>query len=146
MPEVLKKAGWVFEQVTLQARDGEWWIGTGVGVYRFPAAEDFTQIKLARPLAVYTTADGLAASQVFRLFEDSSGAIWISTIGPPNGLARWQRSSAMMQDLANSAGLPSPKDDLARSFGEDRRGNIWIGFGGGLARYHLGQFHFFHHE
>ncbi|HVS81816.1 MAG TPA: two-component regulator propeller domain-containing protein [Pyrinomonadaceae bacterium] len=143
MPEVLNKTGWVFEQVTLQARDGEWWVGTGAGLYRFPAAENFTQIKLARPLAVYTTADGLAAPQVFRLFEDSSGAIWVSTIGAPNGLARWRRPSATMEDLANTPGLPSPKDDLARSFGEDRSGNIWIGFGGGLARYRQDSFTFF---
>ena len=143
MPEVLKKTGWVFEHVTLQAQDGEWWVGTGSGLYRFPAAENFTQIKFARPLAVYTTTDGLAALQVFRLFEDSSGAVWVSTIGPPNGLARWQRATATMQDLANTPGLPSPKDDLARSFGEDRSGNVWIGFSTGLARYRQGSFTFF---
>lgn len=135
MPEALKTTGWVFEQVTLQARDGEWWIGTGSGLYRFPAAENFTQIKLARPLAVYTTADGLATMQNFRLFEDSTGVIWVSTIGAPNGLARWERASGKIEDLGKSSGLPSPKDDLARSFGEDRSGNIWIGFGGGLVRH-----------
>ncbi len=143
MPEALEKTGWVFEQVTLQARDGEWWIGTGSGLYRFPAAENFTEIKLARPLSVYTTADGLATMQVFRLFEDSTGAIWVSTIGAPNGLARFKRASGRIEELGKSTGLPSPKDDLARSFGEDRSGNIWIGFGGGVARYRQGSFMFF---
>ena len=143
MPEVLKKPGWVFEQVTLQARDGEWWVGTGEGLYRFPAAENFTQINRAHPLAVYNTADRLATSQVYRLFEDSSGAIWVSTIGAPNGLARWQRANATMQDLANTPGLPSLKDNLPLSFGEDRSGNIWIGFSVGLARYRRGSFTFF---
>jgi ligand-binding sensor domain-containing protein/signal transduction histidine kinase len=149
MPEALKKersldkTGWVFEQVTLQARDGEWWVGTGEGVYRFPAAENFLRLERARPLALYTTASGLASPQVFRLFEDSAGAIWVSTIGPPNGLARWQGPASGLQDLANSPGLPSPKDDLARSFGEDRAGDVWIGFAGGLARYRAGGFKFF---
>ena len=42
------------------------------------------------PLAVYTTRDGLTAQQVFRLFEDSRGNIWISVIHPSaNGLGRW---------------------------------------------------------
>lgn len=143
MPEALQNSGWVFEQVTLQARNGEWWIGTGSGLYRFPATENLIQIKRARPLTVYTTADGLASMQVFRLFEDSTGAIWISTIGAPNGLARWQDSSGKLQDLANGPGLPSAKDDLARSFGEDSSGNVWIGFGGGVARYRSGSFTFF---
>jgi signal transduction histidine kinase len=35
------------------------------------------------------------------------------------------------------------KDDLARSFAEDRAGNIWIGFNTGLARYRAGAFTFF---
>lgn len=143
MPDGLNKTGWVFEEVTRQARDGEWWVGTGSGLYRFPAKENFTEIESTRPLAVYTTRDGLAALQVYRLFEDSTGAIWVSTIGSPNGLARWTRPSERIQDLGSSPGLPSPKDDLARSFGEDRSGNIWIGFGGGLARYRQGSFAYF---
>jgi ligand-binding sensor domain-containing protein/signal transduction histidine kinase len=143
MPSSLKKDGWVFEHVTLQTRNGEWWIGTGSGLYRFPATENFAGIKSARPLAVYTTADGLATQQVFRLFEDSTGDIWIATIGPPNGLARWRRATNKFEDLGNAESLPSPKDDLVRSFGEDSAGNIWIGFSAGLARFRSGRFTFF---
>ncbi len=136
--------GWVMEDVTLQARNGEWWVGSGLGLYRFPASDNFAQIKAARPLAVYTTKDGLAAPQVFRLFEDSRGDIWISTIAAlTNGLARWERASESMRDLSNSPGLPSLKDNLPRSFGEDRAGNVWIGFNNGLARYAQDSFKFF---
>src|SRR5262249_16128051 len=39
MPRTLADTGWIFENVTLQARNGEWWIGTGSGLYHFPAAE-----------------------------------------------------------------------------------------------------------
>lgn len=135
--------GWVGEGVTLQARNGEWWLGTGVGLYRFPATDDFAQLKRARPLAVYTTKDVLTAPQVFRLFEDSRGNIWVSTIAPPNGLTRWERPGETWHDLSNAPGLPSPKDDLARSFGQDSAGNVWIGFNGGAARYRDGSFTFF---
>ena len=136
--------GWVTEQVTLQGRNGDWWVGTGEGLYRFPAAQDLAQLETARPLAVYTTKHGLAGLQVFRLFEDSRGNVWVSTIDPnTNGLARWERGSEQMRDLARSPGLPSLKDDLPRSFGEDGSGNVWIGFNHGLARYAQGTFTFF---
>ncbi len=138
-PDVLAKVwiGWVGEMVTLQARNGEWWLGTGVGLYRFPAS-DFAQLARARPLAIYTTKDGLSALQIFRLFEDSRGDIWASTIAP-NGLARWERATEQWHDLSNAANLPSPVSALARSFGEDRLGNVWIGFDTGVARYRDGR-------
>ena len=55
VPGVLRSRyiGWVMEGITLQARNGEWWLGTGEGLYRFSTADDFTQIKAARPVAVY---------------------------------------------------------------------------------------------
>ncbi|PYS65121.1 MAG: hypothetical protein DMF76_03460 [Acidobacteria bacterium] len=135
--------GWVGEGLTLRGRNGEWWIGTGSGVYRFPAADDLTKLSTARPLAVYTTKDGLSASQVFRLFADSRGNIWISTIGSVNGLALWDAATRTLRDLSNVPGLIVSKEDLAHSFAEDRDGNVWIGFAGGLARYREGHFIFF---
>jgi signal transduction histidine kinase/ligand-binding sensor domain-containing protein len=138
------KLGWVGEQVTLRTRNGEWWVATGEGLYRFPPTESFAQLKTARPLAVYAPKDGLASVQVFRLFEDSRGNVWISTAGSiTNGLARWEPLDGRLHNLANAPGLPTLKDDLPRSFGEDRSGNVWIGFGGGLARYAQGRFSFF---
>jgi ligand-binding sensor domain-containing protein/signal transduction histidine kinase len=138
-PEALANAyiGWVGEKVTLQARDGEWWLGTGTGLYRFPPS-DFARLARARPLSVYTTKDGLSSLQVFRLFEDSRGDIWVSTIAP-NGLARWERATNRWHNLSNAANLPSPADALARTFGEDRLGNVWIGFDTGVARYRDGR-------
>lgn len=141
----IKKFGWVGEGLTLQARRGEWWIGTGEGLYRYPATDDFTRLQTTRPIAVYQTKEGISSpQQVFRIFEDSRGEVWASTIASPNGLARWDHTTETLQrDLANSPGLPSPTDDLARSFGEDRAGNVWIGFGGGVARYRRDRFDFF---
>ena len=142
LPNAIKNPGWVGEGITLQARSGEWWMGSGSGVYRFPRVDDLTRLKTARPLAVYTSKDGLADDQVYRLFEDSRGGIWISTIGPVNGLARWDPTTGT-HDLTTTPGLPSFKEELARSFGEDRNGNVWIGFGSGLVRYRQGAFTLF---
>ena len=69
--DAVSDIGWVTEHVTLQARNGDWWVGTGEGLYRFPPVNTSPTLSRA-PLAVYTTKDGLAAWQVFRLFEDLS--------------------------------------------------------------------------
>ena len=139
LPEAIHKewVGWVGERVTLQTRSGEWWIGTAAGVYRFPAVS-FPELKKARPIAIYRMP------QVFRLFEDSHGDIWISTTTSAiNSLARWDHTTGMVRDAAGIPGLEPARDDLARSFGEDAAGNMWIGFGQGLARYRDGRFTFF---
>ena len=138
-PKAPSDYGWGYEQNPVRTRAGEWWLGTGAGLYRFPASDDFTSLKTARPVAIYTTKDGLASPQVFRVFADSGGNVWVSAFG----LARWERASQTMRDLAGAPNLPPLKDTLVRSFAEDRVGNIWIGFNTGVARYHAGQFAFF---
>jgi ligand-binding sensor domain-containing protein/two-component sensor histidine kinase len=140
-PAAVTYMGWVHEQVTLQARNGNWWVGTAEGLYRFPAADHFSAVKTARPLNVYTTKDGLGARQVFRLFEDSRGNMWISTTAQNRlGLARWESASESVLDLSQAPGLSPVKEDLPRSFGEDPAGNVWIGLNHGLARYAHGRF------
>src|SRR5439155_3085346 len=82
--------------------------------------------------------------QIWRLFEDSHERIWVATIDSTgNGLAMWERGSGSLRDLAGASNLPSMKDDLARSFGEDHAGDVWIGFNTGLARFRGDTFTFF---
>ena len=143
-PAAVADMGWVQEQITRQARNGDWWVGTGEGLYRFPAADHLSAVTTARPLNVYTPKDGLASGQVFRLFEDSRGNVWISTTAETGvGLARWESASERVLDLSHSPGLSALKDDPPRSFGEDPAGNVWIGFNHGLARYAHGRFRLF---
>ena len=143
MPQAFVTFGWVMEGVTIQTANREWWVGSGTGLYRFPPADSFEAIKTATPLAIYSKKEGLEP-QVFRLFEDSSANLWISAIGKErNQLARWERSTDTIRNLSDIPGLPPSKDNLPRSFGEDRSGNVWIGFNRGLARYSKGSFKFF---
>jgi ligand-binding sensor domain-containing protein/two-component sensor histidine kinase len=149
LPAALRNrdAGWVSGGVTLQARNGEWWVGTGEGLFRFPALGDFTALETARPQVVYAERDGLTNPQVFRLFEDSQGGIWVSTISSQiNGLARWEPDRQVFRSLAGTSGLSLPGNDLAHSFAEDGSGAVWIGFSGALARYRDGHFHPFTSE
>ena len=134
--------GWVGEMVSLQTKNGEWWLGTGNGLYRFPPTDNFSQIKGLQPISIFIDKDGLANKQIFRIFEDSQNNIWASGI-EPNGVARWERASETWHNLSDVEGLPSPGDDLARSFGEDAAGSLWIGFSTGVSRYREGKFTFF---
>jgi len=141
VPDAVEDVGWVEEGTTLRARSGEFWLGTAQGVLRFAPAARFADIKTARPLARYSTRDGLAKSRVYRLFEDSAGNIWIATNDDGvNGLARWAASDERVREFAPSPGLPWLSQYRARSFGEDALGAIWIGFGDGIARYAHGAF------
>ena len=81
---------------------------------------------------------------MFRLFEDSRGDVWVSSVGSEtNGLARWDHVSARVNNMADVPGLPLLKNSLPRAFGEDAGGNVWVGFDGQLARYHQGRFQLF---
>src|SRR5262249_10664478 len=129
-PRAIWNLGWVSEQVTLRTRNGEWWLGTGEGIYRFAPAGSFNAIESSRPLAHYMKQDGLAGLQVYRLFEDSRGDVWASTLRAPlgrppsRGLARWNRSSGRWTNLSDLM----LKRELPISFGEDADGRVWMGF------------------
>lgn len=137
--------GWVTQRVTLQSRSGQWWVGAGGGLSRFREADHLPGIKTQPPLAVYSLKDGLAARQIFRLFEDSSGNVWVSTTASGvAGLARWEPTTGRLRDMAGSPELAALTNDWpARAFKEDRAGNVWIGFERELVRYANGHFEVF---
>lgn len=136
-----KDFGWVREGLTLQAHNREWWMAMRGQLYHFPAADSFADLVNARPLAIYGEESSNGPRQIFRIFEDSLGRVWISSFDAgTNRLLRWEPGKQNLSDLTGAANLPSLKDDIARSFAEDRAGNIWIGFNAGLARYRDGGF------
>ena len=141
MPHAIHDLGWIMEGQTLQCRNGEWWVGCGLGICRFPPTHQFDEIKTARPLAVYTRKNGPLHGQPWRLFEDSRGNVWISEMSS-TPLLIWERTRQEFRDLSSAPGYPSG-DYMPRSFGEDHAGNVWIGFNGQLARYRNGRFTLF---
>ena len=144
LPDVMqgKDLGWVNEGVMLQARAGDWWFANGL--YHFSVADNFAQLKTARPTEYFGKDSLLGPRQIWRLFEDSAQRIWISIIDSAgNSLERWDPESRTLHDVTANAKLPSLHEDLARSFAEDRAGDIWIGFNTGLARGRDDAFTFF---
>ena len=135
---------WMSSQV-YQDHAGEWWVLTNEKLYRFAATQDFKALAHERPRAVYTSRDGLKANQMFCIFEDSKGNLWISMRGPDAtqiGLSRWNRANEKFETFSEAEGFPP--DKAASAFAEDRNGNLWFGFySGGMARYKEGRFNEF---
>lgn len=138
-----KSLGWGWYQSTFQDREGTWWIPSEKGVCLFRGVHRVEDLATRRPSRILTSGDGLPGDQVFRLFEDAAGDVWISTIdtkGPPP-LARWERRTGRVQGFRTSDGLSS---SAPTAFREDGQGTLWLGFfNGGVARYRGGRFETF---
>ncbi len=135
-PAAITYFGWGRGQIAAEDGSGEWWIATGQGLCRFSSVGRVEQLGGARPVRVYTTRDGLAGSNVFRVFTDSRGDVWIGTIGPGNedGLALLDRATGRVRAFTAADGLPA--HPVPTALGEAPDGDIWIGlFHGGLARW-----------
>jgi len=143
-PNGISDLGWGWGQIGFEDHTGEWWVHSVHGLFRFPRVARFEQLQHARPKAIYTKRDGLAGNEIFRLFEDSRGDVWISTTrGDGNGLSRWQRSTGSLRTFSREPGFPR-SFDLPTAFREDRTGALWIGcYRGGVARYRDNRFQFF---
>ncbi len=123
--------GWGWGQIHLEDHTGEWWVATEYSLFRYPRVSRLEDLAHTLPRAVYTTRDGIG-HDIFRLYEDSRGDIWIGAWGGP-GLTRWERSSQCFHVFTASEGWTV---GVPTAFREDRAGDIWVGrWGGGLARY-----------
>ena len=148
LPGHITYYGWGWHQLTLEDRAGEWWLPTGQGLVRYPKVAYVKQLADTPPKAIYTTRDGLDANDVFRLYGDSRGDIWIATFSEARGgLTRWERATERFHHYGEADGLPA-RTPVPYSFGEDRAGNLWIGFGDAdsTARFRDGRFTLFTSE
>jgi ligand-binding sensor domain-containing protein/two-component sensor histidine kinase len=148
VPRRLTYFGFGWHQFTLQDQAGEWWLPTGQGLVRYPKVDHVGQLATTPPKAIYTTRDGLVSNDVFRLYEDSHGDIWISTFSEARGgITRWERATETFHTYGEADGLP-PKTPVPHSFTEDHAGNLWIGLSdtNSLARFRDGRFTLFTSE
>jgi ligand-binding sensor domain-containing protein/two-component sensor histidine kinase len=130
--------GWGWQQTVLQDSRGAWWIPTGAGVVRSPDNTSFENLANSQ---LETVKIGAKLSEVFRVFEDSRGDIWISVWG--NELLRFERARNIWHDYTPQVGFS--KYRVGSAFVEDRNGNVWIGASSdhgesALIRYRSGEF------
>ncbi len=141
-PFGLKARNWGKNYLDFQSSLEEWWIPTTNGLRRYPRTNSFQELAKIAPQKIYTTADGLYGDQIFNLFQDSRGKVWISLLLSGIGLQVLDSKTGTIHRFTAADGLPDSNGVVA--FGEDTSRNIWLGFySGGLARYRDGKFKFF---
>ncbi|MBL8220701.1 MAG: hypothetical protein JNL62_15830 [Bryobacterales bacterium] len=128
--------GWSWSHIAVRSRTGQWWLGTGAGVLRYPRGLTAPPVRIGRE-------SGLPPGNM-RVFEDSRGVIWVGQHGVPgHALFRLEPGAARFESLGGSDGL-APLTEQRNSpiaFAEDRGGNVWIGMrDGGLVRFRDGKF------
>jgi signal transduction histidine kinase len=128
--------GWGIGQTVLQDHAGDWWVPTGEGLCRFSGPRKFEELSRTPPTAVYTTRDGLPGNDIFHLFEDHRGDLWIGTADVP-ALTRWERQTGRFRRIGEKDGFVTPNPPAA--FAEDGEGDLWVGMlWNGLARFRKG--------
>jgi len=137
----IRYMGWGTGQTVLRDRSADWWIPTGEGLCRFTNIQRFEELARTPPYAVYNRDDGLPGDDIFRVFEDSHGGLWVGTVDTP-GLARWQPQTGRFRTVSEREGYGTPNPPAA--FAEDRTGGLWVGlFWNGLARFRDGRWQMF---
>ncbi len=136
LPKRLSSYEWGPGHSTLQDREGEWWLPTSHGLIRFPKLDRLDQLAGSLPKAVYDVADGLPGNNIFHIYEDRNGDLWLSVAGDvPARVVRWERSTGRFRAYSEADGLPPSQSYYPNTFCEDHAGNLWLGFeGGGVAR------------
>lgn len=118
--------GWGWNQLGFQAQNREWWFPTGQGVLRYPPhdrAEDLAQSPIK---TVYDGKSALGCDDIFRLFEDSSGDVWVSCWGAgETRLARWDHRTGAFRQWTEADGWLH-ENDIAVAIRESAPGQFWI--------------------
>lgn len=129
-------SGWGGGQIIVQDKTGDWWLPSATStVFRFPQPVELKQLAKTQPQAIK-----IPDETVFRLYEDSRGDIWISTMSGGH-LLQWERASATLRDY-NSENSLDKNRPYANSFAEDGAGTLWMGseYADYLLRYQDGRF------
>lgn len=125
--------GWGWRQTTLHARDGRWWVASGSGVLRYPAAATLAAVRDGTPALLRA---GLPGGNVFRIFEDRAGTVWVGVAGSLPHLSRWNERGRRFESVEGPAG-----ECLPTVFREAPDGALWIGcYSGDLVRARDGRF------
>jgi signal transduction histidine kinase/ligand-binding sensor domain-containing protein len=115
----------------LRDHRGAWWVGTAIGLYRFPAVQPTLSAARAAPDARYARRHGLPSDDVFPLFEDTRGDVWLIAQLPDQvRLVRWRRATNDFRIYGATDGLPHlvSRPAVSRPSMVEAGGRLWIGF------------------
>lgn len=136
-PRNMQYRGWGWNQTVARASDGSTWIASGEGVVRHERLDRLEDLGNATQPTLVTTRDGLDADDVFRVWIDSRGTLWVGTFGT-KPLSTRAAGDARFESFGVAEGFPHA---APTAFAEDRAGNVWIGlYTGGVVRVREGRF------
>jgi signal transduction histidine kinase/sugar lactone lactonase YvrE len=125
----LDDPGWGWGSLFTQDDRGRWWIATGQGLLELPSGR------------LLHAGNGLAGGEVFRLFHDAEGVLWVSTFPEPGTLTRIDPRGGPPKIFTGDEGWPAV---TPTAFAEDADGTKWFGlYDRGLVRYRGGKFTLF---
>jgi signal transduction histidine kinase/ligand-binding sensor domain-containing protein len=129
LPPGLTYLGWGAPRMV---RDGDgFWVATGRGLLRYGGSGVAERLRFP-PDRVFGPEQGLPGADIFSVFNDSHGGLWVSVSSAQSGqsaVAHRRAGEKAFTTLPPSLGeFPG---DLASSFTEDRTGTVWIGFASG---------------
>jgi signal transduction histidine kinase len=129
----------------LRDHHGSWWLGTALGLYRFPPVRRIADLARVSPESHYAHLPELPSNDLFPLFEDARGDIWlIAQLTDHVRLLRWRRASNDFQPYGESEGLAriTAQPAIARpAIVEASDGQLFFGFrDAGLFTYRDGRF------
>lgn len=134
-------SGWGWNQFVAADRRGAIWYPVHGALYRFPPLADQRALRDALPERRWSEAEGLPGADIFRVYEDRRGDVWVSIIADPP-LVRLTGGERVVAVPEVKAGVETGGSPTA--FAEDRAGNLWVGFYvGGVARVRGGRWTFF---
>jgi|CXWL01.1.fsa_nt_gi ligand-binding sensor domain-containing protein len=140
-PDLPRRApGWGWNEYFVLDRRGSWWFPTSEGLIGYSPPARPADLATARPAERWGVAEGMPSGDLFRVFEDRRGDLWVSLIATPPlvRLVGGRRLEAVPQ-LSGPASGGAPT-----AFAEDAAGNLWMGFyEGGLARVRGAEWRFF---
>ncbi|HYV93790.1 MAG TPA: two-component regulator propeller domain-containing protein [Chitinophagales bacterium] len=113
-----------------------WLLASNAAMAQFPTA-------IAPQFQHLTTDDGLPSNNIYDIFQDSKGFIWIST---DDGVCRYD-GIQFTTYKHNGNDSNSLVNNIVQSIAEDQDGNMWFGTENGLSCFHQkeNRFENFHH-
>lgn len=104
----------------LEARTGEYWVGTNQGANRYDGTSWRT----------FSSADGLGENHVRTIVEDRTGNTWVGHGLRGGGVSRFDGSTWRIFTTADGLATDEVSDIL-----EDRAGTLWFATQGGVTRF-----------
>ena len=119
--------GWGWNQAETQDRDLQWWIPTSSGLVELPKARTLLELSKAKPRNVFTNAGCFRGNVAFRIYEQSNGNLWISTIERDHEFL-YQRDRESGTFICYDPEVFLGVRSAATAFREDQKGSLWLGF------------------